>query len=180
MQRTCLKPKFRYALPRIFISAVFASLLVVVSAKSLEAKTMKVRDLYPLITTPHLSEVRDFYVRNFDFVVAFEASWFVYLIGPAEEGSRGATLAFMHPDHPSNPPGPESFDDLGMILTVEVSDTAAVFERFSAAGAPIVHPLTDENWGQRRFMTRDPAGILVDIVQQTEPEAGFWDQYMTK
>ena len=67
-----------------------------------------------------------------------------------------------------------------MILTVEVSDAANVFERFSAAGAPIVHPLTDEDWGQRRFMTRDPAGVLVDIVQQIEPKAGYWDQYMTK
>jgi len=180
MQRTCLRPNFRYALPRIFISAVFASLLVAVSAKSEETQTMKVRDLYPLITTPYLTEARDFYVSNFGFVVAFEASWFVYLTCPAEEGSRGATLAFMHPDHPSNPPGPESFDGRGMILTVEVSDTAAVFERFSSAGAPIVHPLTDEDWGQRRFMTRDPAGVLVDIVQHTEPEAGYWDQYMTK
>jgi hypothetical protein len=31
---------------------------------------------------------------------------------------------------------------------------------------------------QRRFMTRDPAGVLVDVVQQIEPDAGFWDRYM--
>ncbi|WP_422026531.1 VOC family protein [Roseovarius sp.] len=139
---------------------------------------MKVRDLYPLITTPHLEATRDFYVTRFGFDVAFEASWFVYLVGPAEADGRGATLAFMHPDHPSTPPGPESFDGKGMILTVEVSDAAAVYERFKAGGAPIVHPLTDEAWGQRRFMTRDPAGVLVDVVEQIEPKAGFWDQYM--
>ena len=65
---------------------------------------MKVRDLYPLVTTPNLAETRDFYVTHFGFDVAFEASWFIYLVGPAEEDSRGATLAFMHPDHPSTPP----------------------------------------------------------------------------
>ncbi len=139
---------------------------------------MKVRDLYPLVTTPKLTETRDFYVTHFGFDVAFEASWFIYLVGPGEENSRGATLAFMHPDHPSNPPGPESFDGKGMILTIEVSDAKKVFERFSAAGAPIVYPLVDEDWGQRRFMIRDPAGVLVDIVEQIEPKAGFWDQYM--
>ncbi len=139
---------------------------------------MEVRDLYPLVTTPKLTETRDFYVTHFGFDVAFEASWFIYLVGPAEENSRGATLAFMHPDHPSNPPGPESFDGKGMILTIEVSDAKKVFERFSAAGAPIVYPLVDEDWGQRRFMIRDPAGVLVDIVEQIEPKAGFWDQYM--
>lgn len=141
---------------------------------------MQVRDLYPLITTPALFEARDFYVTHFGFDVAFQANWFVYLVGQPDGDSRGATLAFMHPDHPSVPPGPESFDGRGMILTVEVSDAAAVFERVSSGGAPIVHPLTDEAWGQRRFMTRDPAGVLVDVVQQIDPEAGFWDQYMTE
>lgn len=180
MRRTNLRPGAGHAFTRLVISAVFVSLFGAMTAKSEGIQTMKVRDLYPLITTPHLTEVRDFYVSNFDFEVAFEASWFVYLVGPAEAGSRGATLAFMHPDHPSNPPGPERFDGKGMILTVEVSDAAGVFEQFETAGAPIVHPLTDEDWGQRRFMTRDPAGVLVDIVQQIDPKAGFWDQYMTQ
>jgi catechol 2,3-dioxygenase-like lactoylglutathione lyase family enzyme len=142
-----------------------------------EAPEMKVRDLYPLITTPALFEARDFYVAHFGFDVLFEAGWFVYLSGPGEEGTRGATLAFMSPDHPSNPPGPEAFNGLGMILTVEVEDAAAVFERLNGAGAPIVHPLTDEDWGQRRFMTRDPSGVLVDVVQQTQPAEGFWERY---
>ncbi len=138
---------------------------------------MKVRDLYPLVTTPALFETRDFYVTHFGFEVLFEASWFVYLSGPGEDGTRGATLAFMHPDHPSSPPGPEAFDGLGMILTVEVEDATALFERLSGAGAPIVHPVTDEDWGQRRFMTRDPSGVLVDVVQQTQPVDGFWERY---
>ena len=142
--------------------------------------TMKIRDLYPLITTPALAEARDFYVTHFDFQVAFEATWFVYLTGSGEDGTRGATLAFMHPDHPSNPPGPETFNGLGMILTVETSDAAALFERLQRGGAPIVHLLTDEDWGQRRFMTRDPAGVLVDVVEQIEPAAGFWDQYVVR
>lgn len=65
-----------------------------------------------------------------------------------------------------------------MILTVEVSDAAAVFERLRDGGAPIVHPVTDEDWGQRRFMIRDPAGVLVDIVEQIEPSEGYWARYM--
>jgi uncharacterized glyoxalase superfamily protein PhnB len=59
-----------------------------------------------------------------------------------------------------------------------VADAAAAFAQLSSGGAPIIHPLTDEPWGQRRFMTRDPAGVLVDVVQQIEPAAGFWDRYL--
>lgn len=144
------------------------------------AEQMKIRDLYPLITTPLLAETRDFYVRHFGFQVGFEASWFLYLIGPGEEGARGAVLAFMHPDHPSDPPGPERFDGRGMILTVEVGDAAAAFRRLGDGGAPILYPLTDEAWGQRRFMTRDPAGVMVDVVEQIAPAAGFWEPYMIR
>ena len=45
----------------------------------------------------------------------------------------------------------------------------------TTAGAPIRYPLTDEPWGQRRFMTVDPSGILLDVVEQIEPAPGFWD-----
>lgn len=139
---------------------------------------MKVRDLYPLITTAKLAAVKDFYVDHFGFAVAFDASWFLYLVGEGEKGARGATLAFMSPDHPSNPPGPETFDGRGMILTIEVADVTAAHDRLTMSGAPIIYPLTQEPWGQHRFMTRDPAGVLIDIVEQVEPDAGFWPQYM--
>lgn len=137
----------------------------------------RVRDLYPLVTTPALFEARDYYVRHFGFEVAFEADWFVYLTGAGSAGARGATLAFMHPGHPSRPPGPEPFDGRGMVITIEVDDAEAMHRRLAAMGAPIVHPLTDEAWGQRRFMTRDPAGVLVDVVEQIAPQAGYWERY---
>ncbi|MGX5732401.1 VOC family protein [Pseudoxanthomonas beigongshangi] len=147
-------------------------------AASTTPSGLRVRDLYPLITTTAMVAARDFHVRHFGFEVLFEASWFVYLSGPGEAGTRGAALAFMTPDHPSRPPGPEVFDGDGMILTVEVADAAALHEKLLREGAPILHPLTDEPWGQRRFMTRDPAGVRVDVVQQIAPEAGYWERYV--
>lgn len=162
---------------RTLLAAAIIATPIATLAQTEGKPAVIVRDLYPLITTPALFEARDFYVRHFGFQPAFEASWFVYLHGPGEEGTRGAVLAFMHPDHPSVPPGPESFDGKGMILTVEVSDAAALHDKLVEGDAPIIHPLTDEAWGQRRFMTRDPAGVLVDVVQQIDPQPGFWDQY---
>jgi uncharacterized glyoxalase superfamily protein PhnB len=138
---------------------------------------MAVRDLYPLITTPALFEARDFYVRHFGFAVVFEAAWFVYLSGAPEDGARGATIAFMHPDHPSRPPGPEAFDGRGMIVTIEVADAARLYEALGRGGAAVLHPLADEPWGQRRFMTRDPAGVLIDVVEQRAPAPGYWEQF---
>ena len=34
-----------------------------------------------------------------------------------------------------------------------------------------------EPFGQRRFGLFDPAGVWIDVVQQIEPAAGFWERY---
>jgi catechol 2,3-dioxygenase-like lactoylglutathione lyase family enzyme len=134
-----------------------------------------VEDAYPIIVTDKLAECRDFYTRRLGFQPAFEASWFVYL---ASAGDRPHGIAFMAADHPSQPPGPETFTGKGMFLTLQVADAAVEFERLSSAGVPIAYPLRDEPWGQRRFGLLDPAGTWVDVVQHIEPQPGFWDPYI--
>jgi catechol 2,3-dioxygenase-like lactoylglutathione lyase family enzyme len=138
---------------------------------------MHVRDLYAIIVTDKRIECRDFYVRWLGFRVVFEASWFVYL---AAGGDHASGIAFMAPDHPSQPPGPETFSGQGMFLTIQVDDAAAEFERLERDGAEIVYPLRDEAWGQRRFALRDPAGTWVDVIQTIDPQPGYWDRYAAR
>lgn len=135
---------------------------------------MDPKDLYSVFVTDKLVECRDFYVRWLGFEVAFEATWFVYLVSA---GDHASGIAFMSPDHPSRPPGPEKFDGQGVLITIQVDDAAADFERLSRAGVSIAYPLHDEPWGQRRFALYDPSGAWVDVVEQIDPAEGFWDQY---
>src|SRR5262245_20373428 len=100
---------------------------------------MRFLDRYPIFVTDKLAQCRDFYVRHLGFAVAFEASWIVYLL--AEEGT--ASIAFMAPDHPSAPPGPERFGGKGMCFELCVEDARAAFEVCTKRGLPIAYPLTD-------------------------------------
>jgi catechol 2,3-dioxygenase-like lactoylglutathione lyase family enzyme len=50
-------------------------------------------------------------------------------------------------------------------VSIEVDDVDAVYERALAAGAEIVYPITDEDWGLRRFFVRDPNGAVINITQ---------------
>lgn len=134
---------------------------------------MRFVDRYPIIVTPKLADCRDFWMR-LKFTVVFEASWFVLL--QAEDGS--ATLAFMHPDHPSSPPGPEVFSGKGMCLELQVEDATAAYEEATAADVPVSYPLTEEPFGQLRFGFHDPSGLWIDVVEQVESAEGFWDRYM--
>lgn len=110
---------------------------------------MHIKDLYAIIVTDRRIECRDFYV-----------------------------IAFMAPDHPSQPPGPERFNGKGMLITVQVPDAAAEFDRLIRGGVSVTYPLRDEPWGQRRFGLPDPSGTWVDVVQQIDPAPGFWDKYL--
>jgi catechol 2,3-dioxygenase-like lactoylglutathione lyase family enzyme len=135
---------------------------------------MQMQDAYPIIVTDKLVQCRDFYTHWLGFTVLFEAPWFVYL---ASAGERSYGLAFMAANHPSQPPGPETFTGHGMFLTLQVADAAAEFARLGGGGLKFAYPLRDEPWGQRRFGLVDPAGLWVDVVQHIEPAPGFWDKY---
>ncbi|WP_033227702.1 VOC family protein [Nesterenkonia sp. F] len=44
-----------------------------------------------------------------------------------------------------------------------VDDVDAAHRAAARAGAEIVHPLTDEPWGVRRFFYRDASGRVVNV-----------------
>jgi predicted enzyme related to lactoylglutathione lyase len=50
-------------------------------------------------------------------------------------------------------------------VSIEVDDIDAVYERALAAGAEVVYPITDEDWGLRRFFVRDPNGAVINVTQ---------------
>ena len=134
---------------------------------------MKFVDRYPIIVTPRLADCRDFWIARLGFEVVFEADWFILL------AADGATLAFMHPDHPSSPPGPQAFSGHGMCFELQVEDANEAYETCRARGLKADYDLAHEPFGQLRFGFFDPSGLWVDVVEQIEPAEGFWDRYMT-
>jgi uncharacterized glyoxalase superfamily protein PhnB len=137
---------------------------------------MKAIDCYPLITVNDMRAGRDFYVKHFGMDVIFEAQW-VTMLGDAESGK--IALGLMTADHPTNPPGPEVFVGKGMIVTLQVDDAAKLCAELTGQNISIFYGLHDEPWGQRRFTLKDPNGVIVDVVEQTAPADGYWEQYMT-
>jgi catechol 2,3-dioxygenase-like lactoylglutathione lyase family enzyme len=120
---------------------------------------MQYLDRYPIVVTEAVGACRDFWVRHLGFSVIFENVWFVYL------QAGGASMAFMTPDHPSAPPGPETYA-AGISMELEVADAAAALEELRGTGKEPDYPLTEEAFGQRRFSLRDPSGLWINIVQQ--------------
>jgi uncharacterized glyoxalase superfamily protein PhnB len=49
-------------------------------------------------------------------------------------------------------------------VSIQVDDVDRAYAAAVAAGAEIVHPMTTEPWGVRRFFVRDPDGNVVNVL----------------
>jgi predicted enzyme related to lactoylglutathione lyase len=53
-------------------------------------------------------------------------------------------------------------------ISVHADDVDAAYAEAQQRGLEIVHPLTTEAWGVRRFLVRAPDGTVVNVVQHRE------------
>lgn len=125
--------------------------------------------VYPVLCCRDLDQNRDFYCTLLDLEVMFECGWYTAL---ACRGGRHQQLALVLPDHPSVPE-PFGVDPAGVLVSFEVDDVDAVHDRAARADLEIALSLRDEEFGQRHFMTVDPNGLLVDVIQVIPPTAAF-------
>ncbi|MFC7625338.1 VOC family protein [Microlunatus sp. GCM10028923] len=76
-------------------------------------------------------------------------------------GNEAAELAIWQRDHELVPPTIRG-QGAGVINFV-VDEVDQVFAEAEQLGLPIILGLRDEPYGQRRFLTSDPAGTVVDV-----------------
>ncbi|MCZ6644582.1 MAG: VOC family protein [Gammaproteobacteria bacterium] len=137
------------------------------------------KSLFPVFVTDKLDEAKRFYETYFAFVVVFQTDWYVQLHA-TRSSYQPLELAFMLPGLREQPePVQAAFSGKGVILTVEVDDVDASYRGLNGACAitEFVCDIRDEPWGQRHFMFRDPAGILVDVFQLIPPSSEYENAY---
>lgn len=134
---------------------------------------MKTTSYYPVLMTDDVAATASFYITHFRFTPLFEADWYVHL--QSSEDKR-VNLGIVRGDHETIPPEGRGKAS-GLLINFEVKDPDAVYERVVAAGLPILRSLRDELFGQRHFITRDPNGVLIDVIKPIPPSAEFLAQY---
>lgn len=116
---------------------------------------MAVRRIKPNIRSERFDESRAFYGGVLGLEEGPGLDWILFFGGPTREVQLSVMAldvkAGVHPD-----------------VSVEVDDVDAVHARALAAGHEIVYPLTDEEWGLRRFFVRDPNGAVINVTQHRD------------
>ncbi|HSM82732.1 MAG TPA: VOC family protein [Nodosilinea sp.] len=111
------------------------------------------------ICSDHLAESREFYIALLGFEVNYDSDWYVQLRCPT---NTGIEFGIIQRDHELVPER-YRFAPTGMYVTFVVDDVDAVYEQAKAMQLSIVQEPKNEFYGQRRFLTVDPNGCLLDI-----------------
>jgi catechol 2,3-dioxygenase-like lactoylglutathione lyase family enzyme len=113
---------------------------------------MSIRRVVPNIASDKLEACRDFYAGLLGFQVAMDMGWIITFVSPSNPTAQISVLR----EDASAPVVPQ--------ITIEVADVDAVHAEAMRRGVEIVHPLTDEPWGVRRFFVKDPNGVVLNLA----------------
>ena len=95
---------------------------------------------------------RAFYEDVLGLELAMDHGWFATFVAPHDRGLQLSVI------------GEDATAPVAPAVSVEVDDVDAAHAAAVARGDEIVHPLTDEPWGVRRFFVRDPHGNIINIL----------------
>jgi catechol 2,3-dioxygenase-like lactoylglutathione lyase family enzyme len=112
---------------------------------------MTVNRVMPVLTVSDLEATRDAYVQVLGLREVMNLGWIVTLAD--DELRHQVSLMTKDATAPVNPQ-----------VSIEVDDVDAAYRAAVEAGLKIVHPLSDEDWGVRRFFFSDAAGNVVNVL----------------
>lgn len=105
----------------------------------------------PVLTVPDIATARDAFVQVLGLGEVMNLGWIATF---ADEDLRHQVSLMTRDATASVNPN----------VSVEVDDVDAAYRAAVEAGLTIVHPLSDEDWGVRRFFFADAAGNVVNVL----------------
>ena len=117
---------------------------------------MRVTRIHTDLRVPDIAEAREFYAGYLGLSdESIGMDWVTRFSSP----DTGANLQLVTRDAtaPEDP-----------VASIAVDDVEAAYEEARGRGFEIVHPLTTEPWGVRRFFVRAPDGNVLNILQHRD------------
>ncbi|HIY66197.1 MAG TPA: VOC family protein [Candidatus Agrococcus pullicola] len=114
---------------------------------------MQIARIAPILTVSDLATAIREHTEALGMHVVMDSGWVAFL---ADDDGRQIGLMTIDQTAPVNPD-----------VSVFVDDVETALELAVAAGLEIVHPLTVEPWGVRRFFYRDSSGKVINVGMHT-------------
>ncbi len=116
------------------------------------------------ICTDNLQQSKEYYVELLGLNVKYDSDWYVQLSSPDDPEIE---FGIIQRDHELIPTEYQQKPN-GMYVTFVVADVDAAYQKALEMGVRILQEPRNEFYGQRRFLTQDPNGCLIDICSPFE------------
>ena len=120
--------------------------------ESSDPVVMRVHRIVPDFHSADPGASQSFYAEVLGLELGMDMGWVAVFVAP---GNPSAQILLMREDQTA-PVRPDA--------SIEVDDVDAAHAAAERLGCEIVHPLTDEPWGVRRFFVRDPNCKVLNIL----------------
>ena len=117
---------------------------------------MRANRIFPNLSVPDVGAARDFYQNYLGLhTEEFNMGWVARYTAP------GTRVSVQLVSGDATAP-----DD--SVMSVATDDVDGAYREARQLGYEIVHPLTTEPWGVRRFFVRAPDGNVINVVGHTD------------
>src|SRR5262245_20490945 len=113
---------------------------------------MMIKRIIPNLNVADAAAGHEFYTEFLGLEPAFDLGWVASFRSP---GNPAAQVSLVSGDATAREDS---------VLSVDVDDVDAAYALAQRLGYDIIHPLTTETWGVRRFFVRDPHGNVINIA----------------
>jgi len=114
---------------------------------------MRVNRIVTNVKVDDIDAAKDFYTGYLGLdAEEFNLGWVARYSSPDERAKLQLVTGDRTADHDS-------------VISVHTDDVDAAYTEAQRLGYEIVHPLTTEDWGVRRFFVRAPNGNVINVVR---------------
>ncbi|MEZ5186210.1 MAG: VOC family protein [Candidatus Nanopelagicales bacterium] len=117
---------------------------------------MRALRIMPNLHVDDVDRAKDFYTRYLGLTTEeFNMGWVARYTSP----DTGARVQLVTGDATAREDS---------VISIHTDDVEGAYQEARESGYEIVHPLTTESWGVRRFLVRAPDGNVVNVIQHRD------------
>lgn len=117
------------------------------------------RRIVPNIYSDDIEKSKQFYTEFLGMDLAMDMDWILTFVS---KENKTAQISIFRNDKN------EPLDNSAIFLSIEVSDIDEWYEKAKKQKIKIVYPITNEDWGVRRFFIKDPNGVTINLLTHLE------------
>ncbi|CAM1366511.1 conserved hypothetical protein [Tenacibaculum litoreum] len=106
-----------------------------------------------------LEKSKNFYIDFLGMDLAMDMGWILTFVSKENETAQISIF-----QNEKNKP----LDNSAIFLSIEVSNIDNWYKHAEEQKIEIVYPITNENWGVRRFFVKDPNGVTINLLTHLE------------